>query len=58
MGLYVGAATVGVFAIWYTHTEFMGIDLSQDGHTPVTYDQLTHWQVVGPLNISKFFFFF
>jgi hypothetical protein len=29
VGLYVGAATVGIFAIWYTHTEFMGIDLSQ-----------------------------
>ena len=43
VGLYVGAATVGIFAVWYTHTEFMGIDLSQDGHSPVTFDQLTHW---------------
>ena len=43
VGLYVGAATVGVFAIWFTSTEFMGIDLSQDGHTPVTFDQLRHW---------------
>ena len=43
VGLYVGAATVGIFAVWYTRTEFWGIDLSQDGHTPVTWHQLTHW---------------
>jgi len=43
VGLYVGGATVGIFAIWYTHTAFMGIDLSQDGHTAVTFHQLTHW---------------
>jgi Ca2+-transporting ATPase len=35
VGLYVGFATVAGFAIWYTHTEFMGIDLSQDGHSTV-----------------------
>ena len=43
VGLYVGAATVGIFAVWYTRTEFWGIDLSKDGHTPVTWHQLTHW---------------
>merc|ERR1712216_1124722 len=43
VGLYVGVATVGAFAIWFTRTSFMGIDLSQDGHTPVTFKQLTNW---------------
>ncbi|CAN7053891.1 unnamed protein product [Brassica oleracea var. botrytis] len=33
IGMYVGVATVGVFIIWYTHSSFMGIDLSQDGHS-------------------------
>nr|XP_010937744.1 calcium-transporting ATPase 4, endoplasmic reticulum-type [Elaeis guineensis] len=43
IGLYVGLATVGVFIIWYTHGSFMGIDLSGDGHTLVTYSQLSNW---------------
>ncbi|XP_057970568.1 calcium-transporting ATPase 4, endoplasmic reticulum-type-like [Malania oleifera] len=43
IGLYVGIATVGIFVIWYTHGSFFGIDLSQDGHTLVTYSQLAHW---------------
>nr|AAM91535.1 endoplasmic reticulum-type calcium-transporting ATPase 4 [Arabidopsis thaliana] len=43
IGLYVGVATVGVFIIWYTHNSFMGIDLSQDGHSLVSYSQLAHW---------------
>ncbi|KAG2320166.1 hypothetical protein Bca52824_013379 [Brassica carinata] len=43
IGMYVGVATVGVFIIWYTHNSFMGIDLSQDGHSLVTYSQLAHW---------------
>jgi len=43
IGTYVGMATVGAFAIWYTHTNFLGIDLSQDGHSTVTWNQLTHW---------------
>ncbi|XP_042511198.1 calcium-transporting ATPase 1, endoplasmic reticulum-type-like [Macadamia integrifolia] len=43
IGLYVGLATVGVFIIWYTHGSFMGIDLSKDGHTLVTYSQLSNW---------------
>ncbi|XP_013601009.1 PREDICTED: calcium-transporting ATPase 4, endoplasmic reticulum-type-like [Brassica oleracea var. oleracea] len=33
IGMYVGVETVGVFIIWYTHSSFMGIDLSQDGHS-------------------------
>ncbi|MBA0825282.1 hypothetical protein Goarm_021881 [Gossypium armourianum] len=43
IGSYVGLATVGVFIIWYTHNTFMGIDLSGDGHSLVTYSQLSHW---------------
>lgn len=43
IGLYVGVATVGVFIIWYTHGSFLGIDLSGDGHTLVTYSQLADW---------------
>lgn len=43
IGLYVGVATVGVFIIWYTHHTFMGIDLSGDGHSLVTYSQLANW---------------
>jgi Ca2+-transporting ATPase len=43
IGLYVGAATVGAFAIWFTQKEFLGIDLSKDGHSTVTFKQLSHW---------------
>ncbi|KAI0520111.1 hypothetical protein KFK09_007581 [Dendrobium nobile] len=43
IGLYVGIATVGVFIIWYTHGSFMGINLTGDGHTLVTYQQLSNW---------------
>ncbi|XP_074295119.1 calcium-transporting ATPase 4, endoplasmic reticulum-type-like [Silene latifolia] len=43
IGLYVGLATVGIFIIWYTHGSFMGVDLSQDGHSLVTYSQLANW---------------
>lgn len=44
MGGYVGVATVGVFVVWYLRTSFLGIDLSGDGHTPVTLWQLRHWE--------------
>ncbi len=44
VGLYVGFATVAIFAVWYTHDSFMGIDLSADGHTIVTFDQLRNWE--------------
>eukprot|EP00262_Sarcandra_glabra_P011681 TRINITY_DN2859_c0_g3_i1.p1 TRINITY_DN2859_c0_g3~~TRINITY_DN2859_c0_g3_i1.p1 ORF type:complete len:510 (-),score=84.30 TRINITY_DN2859_c0_g3_i1:121-1590(-) len=43
IGLYVGMATVGIFCIWYTHDSFLGIDLSGDGHTLVSYNQLSNW---------------
>ncbi|OEL12831.1 Calcium-transporting ATPase 4, endoplasmic reticulum-type [Dichanthelium oligosanthes] len=43
IGLYVGIATVGIFIIWYTHGSFLGIDLASDGHTLVSYSQLSNW---------------
>jgi Ca2+-transporting ATPase len=43
IGIYVGFATVAVFATWYTQTEFMGIDLSVDGHTTVSLEMLMNW---------------
>lgn len=43
IGIYVGLATVGIFIIWYTHGSFLGIDLSGDGHSLVTYTQLANW---------------
>jgi len=43
VGAYVGVATVGVFAVWFTRTSFMGIDLSEDGHSTVTFAQLANW---------------
>lgn len=52
VGGYVGFATVGVFATWFTSSSFMGIDLSGDGHTPVSLQQLRHWEsckMGGPL---------
>jgi len=46
VGMYVGCATVGAFAIWYTQDSFLWgmIDLSEDGHTPVTMHQLRNWE--------------
>lgn len=44
VGLYVGAATVGVFCAWYLTDNFMGINLAADGHTPVTWQQLSDWE--------------
>ena len=43
IGLYVGVATVGVFAIWYTCPSFLGIDLSADGHSIIPFEKLTTW---------------
>jgi len=37
IGIYVGVATVAVFAYWYM------VDYEGDGHTTITWDQLTHW---------------
>ncbi|EFN55787.1 hypothetical protein CHLNCDRAFT_145247 [Chlorella variabilis] len=44
VGSYVGFATVGSFATWYTSSSFLGIDLSGDGHTPITFAQLRDWE--------------
>ena len=44
VGAYVGVATVGVFATWYTCDSFLGIDLSGDGHSTVTLSQLRSWE--------------
>lgn len=43
IGSYVGIATVGIFVVWYTRLSFGGIDLSQDGHTAVSFAQLRTW---------------
>merc|ERR1712232_613810 len=53
IGLYVGFATVGIFIFWYTgyesFVEFLGPDLmtslgvTYDGHSMVSYNQLTSW---------------
>ena len=44
VGCYVGVATVGIFVAWYLYPSVLGLDLSHDGHTPVTYSQLSNWE--------------
>jgi len=56
IGLYVGLATVGIFVVWYTHSTFLGIDLSEDGHTPISFYQLTHWQSCSAWDPKTFHF--
>lgn len=53
VGLYVGFATVGSFVTWYTHgvgsEPFLGlIDLSKDGHSSVTFHELSNWEKCDP----------
>lgn len=43
VGFYVGFATVAAFAFWYMFDNVLGVDLSQDGHSTVTWHQLTHY---------------
>merc|ERR1719379_2821161 len=53
IGLYVGFATVGIFVFWYTayddFIDFLGptvmglLGAEYDGHSMVTYSQLTRW---------------
>ena len=54
VGLYVGAATVGVFAVWYTRTSFLGIDFGKDNHTVVTWAQLSRWSECAAWPASEF----
>ena len=56
VGFYVGFATVGIFAVWYTHSSFLGIDLSEDGHTPISFHELTHWQGCADWDAKSFKF--
>ena len=44
MGAYVGFATVGAFCVWYMFDSFLGLDLSGDGHSTVTFNQLRNWE--------------
>jgi hypothetical protein len=44
IGAYVGFATVGIFAAWYMFDTVLGIDLSGDGHSLVTWRQLSDWE--------------
>lgn len=44
VGLYVGAATVGVFCAWFMSDRFLGLHLGADGHTPVSWRQLSNWE--------------
>lgn len=40
----MGAATVGVFCAWFLSDRFLGLDLGADGHTPVSWRQLSNWE--------------
>jgi Ca2+-transporting ATPase len=54
VGAYVGIATVGVFAVWYTQDSFLGLDLSKDGHSTISYHQLANWGECDKWDVSKF----
>lgn len=43
VGIYVGFSTVGIFCVWFLFDNFAGIDLSQDGHRTISWEQLTSW---------------
>lgn len=43
VGTYVGAATVGIFAAWYLYPSVFGLQIDSDGHSNVTWYQLTHF---------------
>ncbi len=44
VGLYVGAATVGIYGVYFTGNEFMGINYSADNHNTISWEQLTHYK--------------
>eukprot|EP00271_Cylindrocystis_brebissonii_P018853 TRINITY_DN5488_c0_g1_i1.p1 TRINITY_DN5488_c0_g1~~TRINITY_DN5488_c0_g1_i1.p1 ORF type:complete len:1193 (-),score=197.07 TRINITY_DN5488_c0_g1_i1:406-3681(-) len=44
IGTYVGVATVGIFALWYLNSDSLfGIINLKDGHTAISFHQLTSW---------------
>lgn len=43
VGTYVGFATVGIFAAWYLFPSVLGLQIGADGHSNVTWFQLTHF---------------
>ena len=50
VGLYVGAATVGIYGVYFTGNEFMGIDFGNDNHRTVSWQQLTSYKLCSPEN--------
>ena len=57
VGAYVGAATVGVLAAWYVGPPWLaaiGLDPSADGHTPLSWAQLTRWSECGGWSKSAY----
>merc|ERR1711871_316190 len=45
VGLYVGAATVGIYGIYFTGNEFMGINFAADNHRTISWQQLTNYKL-------------
>lgn len=43
VGVYVGLATVGIFAAWYLFPSLFGIPITADGHSTVSWYQLTNF---------------
>merc|ERR1711871_1573130 len=43
VGAYVGVATVGIFGVWYCLDSFLGIPITHDGHSLVTFEQLRNY---------------
>jgi len=43
VGVYVGFATVGIFAAWYCMDSLFGIEITHDHHSKITFEQLTHY---------------
>eukprot|EP00945_MAST-04E_sp_MAST-4E-sp1_P006801 g6801.t1 len=43
VGLYVGFATVGIYGVYFTQDEFMGINYGADGQPKISWAQLTNY---------------
>ena len=50
VGLYVGAATVGIYGVYFTGNDFMGIDFGDDNHRTISWQQLTSYKLCSPEN--------